>query len=44
VKSLATPAANGLIELAEPVQHVDGLAPGITEKRWGARQFPQKDA
>ena len=35
---------NGLIELAELIQHVDGLVPAITEKRWGARQFPQMDA
>jgi WD40 repeat protein/uncharacterized caspase-like protein len=36
--------SNGLIELAELIQHVDGLVPAITEKRWGARQFPQMDA
>jgi WD40 repeat protein len=35
---------NGLVELAELIQHVDGLVPAITEKRWGARQFPQMDA
>ena len=35
---------NGLIELAELVQHVDGLVPAITEKRWGAKQYPQMDA
>jgi hypothetical protein len=35
---------NGLIELAELIQHVDGLVPAITEKQWGARQFPQMDA
>ena len=35
---------NSLIELAELIQHVDGLVPAITEKRWGARQFPQMDA
>jgi WD40 repeat protein len=35
---------NGLIELAELIQHVDGLVPAITEKRWGAKQFPQMDA
>ena len=37
-------SSNGLIELAELIQHVDGLVPAITEKRWGARQFPQMDA
>ncbi|HEY1244687.1 MAG TPA: caspase family protein, partial [Hyphomicrobiaceae bacterium] len=31
---------NGLIELAELIQHVDGLVPAITEKQWGARQYP----
>lgn len=36
--------SNGLVELAELIQHVDGLVPAITEKRWGARQFPQMDA
>jgi WD40 repeat protein len=36
--------ANGLVELAELIQHVDGLVPAITEKRWGARQYPQMDA
>ena len=36
--------SNGLIELAELIQHVDGLVPAITEKRWGAKQFPQMDA
>jgi hypothetical protein len=35
---------NGLVELAELIQHVDGLVPAITEKRWGAKQFPQMDA
>jgi WD40 repeat protein/uncharacterized caspase-like protein len=35
---------NGLIELAELIQHVDGLVPAITEKRWGAKQYPQMDA
>jgi hypothetical protein len=35
---------NGLIELAELVQHVDGLVPAITEKKWHAKQFPQMDA
>jgi caspase domain-containing protein/WD40 domain-containing protein len=35
---------NGLVELAELIQHLDGLVPAITEKRWGARQFPQMDA
>jgi WD40 repeat protein len=35
---------NGLVELAELIQHVDGLVPAITEKRWGARQYPQMDA
>ena len=35
---------NGLVELTELIQHVDGLVPAITEKRWGARQFPQMDA
>jgi hypothetical protein len=35
---------NGLIELAELIEHVDGLVPAITEKRWGAKQFPQMDA
>jgi hypothetical protein len=30
--------------LAELIQHVDGLVPAITEKRWGAKQFPQMDA
>ena len=35
---------NGLIELAELIQHVDGLVPAISEKRWGAKQFPQMDA
>ena len=38
------PNSNGLIELAELIQHVDGLVPAITEKRWGAKQFPQMDA
>jgi len=36
--------SNGLVELAELIQHVDGLVPAITEKRWGVRQFPQMDA
>jgi WD40 repeat protein len=36
--------SNGLVELAELIQHVDGLVPAITEKRWGARQYPQMDA
>lgn len=35
---------NGLVELTELIQHVDGLVPAITEKRWGARQYPQMDA
>lgn len=35
---------NGLIELAELIQHVDGVVPAIAEKRWGAKQFPQMDA
>jgi hypothetical protein len=35
---------NGLIELAELIQHVDGLVPAIAEKRWGTKQFPQMDA
>ncbi len=35
---------NGMVELTELIQHVDGLVPAITEKRWGARQFPQMDA
>jgi WD40 repeat protein/uncharacterized caspase-like protein len=35
---------NGLVELTELINHVDGLVPAITEKRWGARQFPQMDA
>jgi WD40 repeat protein len=35
---------NGLVELAELIQHVDGLVPAIAEKRWGAKQFPQMDA
>jgi hypothetical protein len=35
---------NGLVELTELIQHVDGLVPAITEKRWGAKQFPQMDA
>ena len=35
---------NGLVELAELIQHVDGLVPAISEKRWGAKQFPQMDA
>jgi hypothetical protein len=35
---------NGLIELAELIQHVDGLVPALTEKHWGAKQFPQMDA
>jgi WD40 repeat protein len=35
---------NGLVELAELIEHVDGLVPAITEKRWGAKQFPQMDA
>jgi WD40 repeat protein len=35
---------NGLVELAELIQHVDGLVPAITEKRWGAKQYPQMDA
>lgn len=33
--------SNGLIELAKLIQHVDGVVPAITERRWGARQFPQ---
>jgi uncharacterized caspase-like protein len=37
-------SSNGLIELAELIQHVDGLVPAIAEKRWGAKQFPQMDA
>ena len=37
-------SGNGLVELAELIQHVDGLVPAITEKRWGAKQFPQMDA
>ena len=36
--------SNGLVELAELIQHVDGLVPAITEQRWGAQQFPQMDA
>ena len=32
----ADPNSNGLVELAELIQHVDGLVPAITEKRWGA--------
>jgi WD40 repeat protein/uncharacterized caspase-like protein len=36
--------SNGLVELAELIQHVDGLVPAITEKRWGAKQYPQMDA
>jgi WD40 repeat protein/uncharacterized caspase-like protein len=36
--------SNGLVELAELIQYVDGLVPAITEKRWGAKQFPQMDA
>lgn len=35
---------NGLIELVELIQHVDGLVPAITEKLRGARQYPQMDA
>src|SRR5262249_14831142 len=35
---------NGLVELAELIQHVDGLVPAITQKRWGAKQYPQMDA
>jgi WD40 repeat protein len=35
---------NGLVELAELIQHVDGLVPAITAKRWGATQYPQMDA
>lgn len=35
---------NGLVELAELIQHVDGLVPAITERQWGAKQFPQMDA
>jgi hypothetical protein len=35
---------NGLIELAELIQHVDGLVPAIAEKLLGAKQFPQMDA
>jgi WD40 repeat protein len=35
---------NGLVELAELIQHVDGLVPAITEKHWGAKQYPQMDA
>jgi WD40 repeat protein len=35
---------NGLVELTELIQHVDGLVPAITEKRWGAKQYPQMDA
>jgi WD40 repeat protein len=37
-------SSNGLIELTELIQHVDGLVPAITEKRWGAKQYPQMDA
>jgi hypothetical protein len=36
--------SNGLVEFAELIQHVDWLVPAITEKHWGARQFPQMDA
>jgi WD40 repeat protein len=36
--------SNGMIELAELVQHVDGMVPAITEKRWGGKQYPQMDA
>jgi hypothetical protein len=35
---------NGLIELAELIQHIDGLVPAIAEKLNGAKQFPQMDA
>jgi WD40 repeat protein len=35
---------NGLVELTELIQHVDGLVPAITEKRWRAKQYPQMDA
>jgi hypothetical protein len=35
---------NGLVELAELIQYVDGLVPAITAKQWGAKQFPQMDA
>lgn len=35
---------NGLVELTELIQHVDGLVPAITEKRWGVKQYPQMDA
>ena len=30
--------------MTELIQHVDGLVPAITEKRWGAKQYPQMDA
>ena len=30
---------NGLVELAELIQYVDGLVPAITKKRWGAKQI-----
>jgi hypothetical protein len=36
--------SNGLVELTELIQQVDGLVPAITEKRWGAKQYPQMDA
>jgi WD40 repeat protein len=36
--------SNGLVELAELIQHVDALVPAITEKSWGAKQYPQMDA
>ena len=36
--------SNGLVELTELIQYVDGLVPAITEKQWHAKQYPQMDA
>jgi hypothetical protein len=32
---------NGLVEVTELLEHVDGLVPEITEKTWHARQTPR---
>jgi hypothetical protein len=32
---------NGLIEVTELIEHVDGLVPEITLKTWGTRQVPR---
>jgi hypothetical protein len=37
-------SGDGLIQLAELIQHIDGLVPAIAEKLKGAKQFPQMDA